>query len=232
MIGAGIIATALVVGLLIAVTVATDDSNTGDGIDFAEDVGGQSPDLAPEMFDGFGLGDRGAPLTLTVFEDFQCPFCIRYSAIIEPVIIKEFVASGRLRLEFRNFPILGPESGSAAVASVCAARENRFWDYAAAVFGLQAAAGQMTDEQLNVGRLDDGTLTGIARDLGLDGDAFESCMASGGALAEVQAHIDEAAAFNVPGTSSFVLNGAPISRPPSDAAGLRDFLDEQLATLE
>ena len=97
---------------------------TGGAVDSGEKIGQDHRDLPPELVDGFALGNPDTPLLLTVFEDFQCPFCIRFATTVEPVLIEEFIATGQLRLEFRNFPILGPESGTAAAGSVCAARET------------------------------------------------------------------------------------------------------------
>ena len=44
--------------------------------------------------------------TLTVYADFQCPACIWYNKnIITPVILKEFVDTGKLTISYKQFPL-------------------------------------------------------------------------------------------------------------------------------
>src|SRR3989304_1703333 len=63
-----------------------------------------------ELADGRALGRSDAPATLDVWEDYQCPGCAVYSTAMEPRLIREYVAPGRLRIVFRDFAFLGQES--------------------------------------------------------------------------------------------------------------------------
>ena len=107
----------------------------GAGLDaFAIQIDASARSLSAQRQDGLSLGSASAPLELEVFEDFQCPYCIRFTATVEPVIVDEFVATGKVRLVFRNNPILGLESELAARATVCAAEQGHGWDFALALF--------------------------------------------------------------------------------------------------
>ena len=52
-----------------------------------------TPATLPDA-DGLSLGDPNAPVTIDVFEDFQCPACKSFTENIEPLVIENLVASG------------------------------------------------------------------------------------------------------------------------------------------
>jgi protein-disulfide isomerase len=189
-------------------------------------------DFPADLADGYALGRADAPLSLTMYEDFQCPFCLRYTAVIEPALVEEYVAAGDLRIEFQNFPILGPESLNAGIAAECAAQQDRFWDLHHELFLLQAEAGQLTNEQLQVGRFSDEALRTIAEGLALDMPAYDVCYSDPATLATVQDMAGRARELGLTGTPGFVLNGTALPGAPANLEGWRLFLDTQLAGAE
>jgi protein-disulfide isomerase len=121
----------------------------------------QAIEYPEDVADGLALGNADAPATLEVFEDFQCPFCLRFTAQWEDLLM-EYVEAGNLRLLFRNFPILGEESVYAAAAAVCAGEQDAFWEYHRTLFLVQAEAGQHEEERINVGRFNPNALADYA----------------------------------------------------------------------
>ena len=183
-----------------------------------------------DMASGKFVGNEDAPITLTTFEDFQCPFCLQYTAEDEPELIEEFVKTGEVRLEFKHLPILGTESLRAAKAAVCMAEQDKFWEFQNRLFLTQAEADQFNDEQIDVGRFSDENLRQYAIDLGADGTAYDACFASQATLDTVQADISEATSFGIQGTPGFAVNGRPLgSGAPSDIEGWRTLFDQVLA---
>ena len=77
---------------------------------------------------GIVLGDAKAKLTITEYADLQCPACRRFAREELPKLL-EVVRSGEAKLEVRPFPILGVDSKTAAVASLIAARERRYFEF-------------------------------------------------------------------------------------------------------
>lgn len=75
------------------------------------------------------LGAEDAPFHVMEFADFQCPYC----ASLALSSIRQFkhtqVPAGQIRLEYRHYPFLGPESRNSAMAAECAAEQDRFWEY-------------------------------------------------------------------------------------------------------
>ncbi|HEX6302689.1 MAG TPA: thioredoxin domain-containing protein, partial [Anaerolineales bacterium] len=87
---------------------------------------GEIVQITPEsrpMADGRALGEAEAPVTIEVFEDFQCPACKTFTEDIEPLVIENYVSGGQVRYVFRHFPFLddqaaGSESDQPASASM------------------------------------------------------------------------------------------------------------------
>jgi len=190
----------------------------------------QKHEAPPDLIDGFSLGKKDASVTLAVFEDFQCPHCLRYTALFEPAIVDEYVKAGKVRVEFHQLPILGDESVQAATASWCAGQQGQFWSYHRKLFLLQAEADQLTAEKIGVGRFSAASLKAVAAGLGVDPVQFDACYGGDAAMEAVRADVRQAQALGLRGTPSFVLNGKPLaSGSPATIAGWRKLLDDALA---
>jgi len=214
-------------GVIIFLALTSGDEGTSKVEDLAE----AHANFPNEMADGLSVGSEDSPLQITMYEDFQCPFCLRFTVEDEPIIIEEYVKSGRVRLTFMSNPILGAESVLAAKGGICAAEQNRFWDYQNRLFTIQAEAGQIPNERLNVGRFTEPELSKVAADLGMDQAAFEACQGNPDSLEEVDEQRANALALGLGGTPAFVFNGQP-RQGPSGAQAWRDLLDDFLAELE
>jgi protein-disulfide isomerase len=190
-------------------------------------AGGPFSSVPADLADGFALGKKDAPLTLVLYEDFQCPFCLRFTQLYDRMLVEEYVQPGKLRLEFRNLPILGAESVAAARGATCAAAQNGFWAYHHRLFEEQLKAGQLTKEQVNVGRFSAGALRTFAGESGLDAAAWQACFEGEGSLQAVQDAAREASGLGLRSTPSLILNGKPLTIPPS-AAAFRGALDDAL----
>lgn len=124
------------------------------------------------------LGSASAPVTMTVWSDFQCPACRVLAEAVEPRLVTEYVATGKLRIEYRDLIVIGPESVDAAVAARCAGEQDRFWDFHGVLYANQSAE--------NSGGLSRERFLAISDRLGLDRPAFEECLAGGHLAARVQ----------------------------------------------
>jgi protein-disulfide isomerase len=78
--------------------------------------------------DGIALGDPDAPVTLVEFADLQCPFCRDFALETLPLVVRDYVRAGKVRLEFQTLAFLGPDSERAARAVAGAAAQDRLWD--------------------------------------------------------------------------------------------------------
>ncbi len=151
--------------------------------------------------DAAALGEVDAPVVMINYSEFQCPFCGKFARDTKPELMK-YVEDGTMRIEWRHFPYLGPESITSAKASWAAGEQGRFWEYHDAMFADQ--------QPPNSGKLTDEYLLDKAREIGLDVERFEEDMTSKTAADEVQADFDEGQEIGVTGTPAFLVNGRPI----------------------
>jgi protein-disulfide isomerase len=224
----------LLIGLLVVAAIASlafvvVRNGGGDG-KYTSELTSARTALPTDMQNGFKLGKDDAPVKLTSYEDFQCPFCLGYTATEEPPIIENYVKTGKVQLIYQNLPILGTESVNAAKGGVCAAAQNKFWEWHSELFTIQAKASQATDEKRDVGRFADAQLKQIARNLGLDGPKFDSCYDDAATTSTVQDQLRKATSLGFRSTPSFTINDLPFgSGAPATYAGWVQVLDQAVA---
>lgn len=162
--------------------------------------------------DGLSLGDADAPVTIQIFEDFQCPACRRFTESTEPLIIENLVATGKARYEFHHYPFLDGngvgaigESDQAANAAMCANEQDKFWEMHSILFANWNGENQ--------GAFSNRRLQAMAESLGLDMDAFNSCFNENPHEEEIQADFDLGQQMGVSGTPTVFVNGQRVGQP-------------------
>jgi uncharacterized membrane protein len=147
------------------------------------------------------LGPANAPVTMVVFNDFQCPGCRQLAQTI-PGLASKF--EDTLHIAFKHFPLdstcnslvkkeLHPRACEAARAAEAAREQGKFWAFHEALFKPRSE-GKMT-------------LRSLVEHLGLNLDRFETYRRGDTALAKVQADVDLGIRLGVDGTPSVFING-------------------------
>jgi protein-disulfide isomerase len=97
---------------------------------------------------GNTLGSPKAPVTLQEYADLQCPFCRDYTLNVMPTLINNYVRPGKLRIEFHNFNIIGPDSIKASKMAQAAGLQNRLWNFIDLFYRNQQTenSGYVTDQ--------------------------------------------------------------------------------------
>jgi len=150
--------------------------------------------LSPPLEDLDHLrGERGAPLELVMFGDFQCPFCLGAQSVLRRV--RERLGE-RLLFGFRHLPIpeRHPLAPLAAEASEAAAAQGQFWEYHDALFAAQP-------------KLSPETIFAVGKDLGLDAERMRSEVDAGTYRERVARDHASAEASGATGTPTFFVNG-------------------------
>ncbi|MCV0404548.1 MAG: DsbA family protein, partial [Chloroflexi bacterium] len=185
-----------------------------------------SPEAATQSIDvatGVTVGDPNAPVTMHIYSDFQCHFCLQFHDDTLPQIIDDFVRDGQLKLVYHDFPRLGTdtsiadpnnpevelrdgnnESSAAAQAAMCAGEQDKYLEMSDKLYGNQRGVQQ--------GAFDRNKLDRFAEDLDLDTDAFGECMDSGRYIPALAASVSQGQANGVTATPMFILdngNGEP-----------------------
>ncbi len=116
------------------------------------------------------LGDPNAPITMIEFGDYQCTFCSKFFHETENSIITNYVKTGKVKLLFKDYIILGQDSINAANAAHCANDQKSFWQYHSMLYNNWD--GEDTG-WANLAHLHE-----FANTLGLDMDVFSACMSN------------------------------------------------------
>ena len=149
--------------------------------------------------DGFAIGRADAPVTIDLYEDFQCPACRSWASGVFPRLAQNELANGTVRIVFHDMAFLGSESIDAGLAAYAAAEQGRFWDMWATIYVNQGHE--------NSGAFSRERLIAMAQGLELDIARFESDWASTAAKAALETSQAEAAAAGVSSTPTVIVDG-------------------------
>lgn len=166
---------------------------------------GGSALVALEVDDDVILGNPDAKVTLIEFSDFQCSFCGKFFTEVEPLLRKEYIETGKVRMIYKDFAFLGPESSAAGEAAECAKDQGKYWEYHDALFNKEVADGLE-----NNGNLSSSALKALASDIGLDRGQFDSCVDSRKYKSEVEKDYKDGQAIGVRATPTLFINGQKI----------------------
>jgi protein-disulfide isomerase len=185
----------VVVVVLIVVNTSSSDDGGDTSLEGAAEVSRQLQGI-PQ--DGMVLGDPDAPVELVEFGDLQCPVCAGYAEEILPAIIENQVKRGEVKIDFRNFTIIGPQSLDAGAAAIAAGNQGRGWNFVELFYRNQGGE--------NSGFADDAFLEAVAEGAGVkDLDKWNEDRVL--ARAEVEETSAEAQQLGLQGTPSFAVNG-------------------------
>jgi protein-disulfide isomerase len=136
-------------------------------------------------------GPADAPVVITEFSDFQCPYCRDAQPIVKQLLIEY---AGRIRVDFKYLPLpIHPLALAAAESAYCAAKQNAFWKFHDRLFEAQTLTQvfvRQLPEQLN-----------------LDSETFQRCLVAPETQASISRDSAEARRLGVNATPSFVVNG-------------------------
>ncbi|SRR6266481_6455958 len=155
------------------------------------------------------LGDPKSPITYADYGDYQCPFCGRYFSETESAVISQYVNTGKVKMVFRDFAFLGPESLAAANAAQCANDQGKLWPYHDELYtakGTDFAKG---------GGENDGFFTralflGFAKKLNLDMPKFTNCVDQNQDAGIVAQEKADATSLGVNATPTFYIDGTQV----------------------
>ena len=198
-----LIAAAVGAALLVAVGLVLVQSMTsGSGKPDAKNL--QYVDVAKQQFAGLPssggvVGFADAPVRIVEYGDLRCPNCRAFDAQVMPDVITNLVRTHKVRIDFRAWSILGPNSDVAARAAYAAAKQNRLWLFATITYFNQG------DE--TVDWFDDATARALATASGMNVAQFDRDRASSAASAAVKSVDTDARGLNLSGTPSVFVQG-------------------------
>jgi protein-disulfide isomerase len=171
--------------------------------------------LQPKIRDDEAIrGEKGAPITLVEYSDFECPFCSRgFETVMD--LMKEF--NGKIRFVYKHLPLSFHQQ--AMIASQY---------YEALRMQSHDLAFKFHDEiYKNQKKLRNGEafLKETAKKVGANMDKLAKDHKSQEVIDRIQADLEEAASFGMQGTPGFLINGIPV-RGAYPAAHFKDIVKE------
>lgn len=148
------------------------------------------------------LGRKDAPVTFIEYGDFQCPFCGRLFSQVKPNLVKDYINQGKVKMIYRNFAFLGPESFAAAEAAECAKEQDGFWAYHDLLF-----EEEIKDGRENNGNLNREFFIKLAERAGLSKSKFITCLDSKKYSDKIIKDSDQARRDGVNSTPTVFING-------------------------
>ncbi len=190
-----IIGALVVIVVAIVVLVIVNNNTNAAGAAFSPNP------PAPAPLDNCGTatcGNANAPVTVDVYADFQCPYCMQFEPVLEQ-LGPDYVNTGKVKIVFHNFSFIGAESDAAAQAAMCAGDQNKFWMFANDLYKHQGAE--------NSGVFSSDNLKKLAAAARLDATKFNQCFDSGKYAGAVQQQTAEGRQKSVQSTPTFFVNG-------------------------
>jgi protein-disulfide isomerase len=137
-------------------------------------------------------GAVNAPVTITIFSDFQCPYCARLLPTLEKVLE---TYPQQVRLVFKQFPLsMHKFAQPAAIASIAARNQGKFWPLHDQLFA-------------NFDGLSDAKIRELAKGVGLDMARYDKDFANPALQQEIAADIQLGLQSGVRGTPAVFING-------------------------
>lgn len=158
-------------------------------------------------------GPADAPVTLTVFSDFQCPYCSRLLPFVDEVLAKN---PGKVRVVFKQFPLrMHNMAQPAALASLAAREQGKFWPMHDKLF---ANSSQLSEEKIRA----------LAEELGLDMARFDKDRTAQKLRDEVLRDQGLGQQVGVQGTPTVFINGKLLR--DRSIPGVQAIIDREVAS--
>ncbi|MBI2112860.1 thioredoxin domain-containing protein, partial [Candidatus Woesearchaeota archaeon] len=124
--------------------------------------------LPPNSLNDHFKGDLNAPVTIIEYGDYECPFCKQFHQQTLPLIEKEYIQTGKVKLIFKHFPLaeIHKNAQKASEAAECASNQGKFWEYHNLLFE-------------NTNNLDEDSLNNFADKTNLNLQEFSDCLKGG-----------------------------------------------------
>lgn len=138
-------------------------------------------------------GREDAPVVITVFSDFQCPYCAKIGPILEQALKNN---PDDVKVVFKNLPLtrIHKFAMNAALSAMAAGEQGKFWEFHDKLF----AAGRSLNDQ----KIDE-----IASQIGLDKEQFDKDKKAEKIKNAIARDMKDAATAKVRGTPAVFVNG-------------------------
>ncbi len=143
-------------------------------------------------------GNPAAPVTVFEMADFQCPVCSRFVLEEFSALEREYIATGKVKWVFVNFPLpMHPNAEPAAELAMCAAKQNRFWAMHDLLYRHQDSWADLQQPGVY--------FMGLADSAGTDRAQMVQCLRSGATRDLVKSDAEGSTRSGATGTPNFYI---------------------------
>jgi protein-disulfide isomerase len=168
-------------------------------------------------FRGYLKGSPDAPVEITEFADYQCPFCQTFATLQMPTIEERLIQTGRLRWRYRDFPLQQHSFARlAAHSAACADEQGKYWEQHNRIYEGQADWAAARDAGPVFRR--------YAQAGGLDLGRYDACMKAGKYAGRIQASLNEGLQVGVNSTPTLLV-GDRLYRGRFDSDAITKLVD-------
>ena len=167
------------------------------------------------------MGNPSAAVWLVMASDFQCPACKYWHDTQASEIMRDYVATGKVRFAYINFPLdhLHAHARAASEVAMCAAAQGKFWDIHDRLFAKQEEWAAATDPSP--------LFLQLATASGVDTAAWNKCLADDVMVPVVDGDRARGRAGGVDQTPYFFIGDRKVGGA-IPAARLRPILDSAI----
>jgi protein-disulfide isomerase len=152
-------------------------------------------------------GSPKAPVTMIEYASMTCPHCAAFQKDVIPLLNKDYVDTGKVKVIFREYPLDGAARMASAVARCLSG--DQYFSFIDLLFKNQMnwikdfdGNGQLTKEDVLEG------LTQMGRIAGMPADKVKACSEDPKNLALVDGNwMEGQTKYNVNSTPTFIING-------------------------
>ncbi len=157
--------------------------------------------IAPTDFDGITDGNPNADTTIVEFGCFTCPYTKQAEAAVEVLLERH---GEDINYVFKPFPLPNHENSyNAAIAVLCANRQDKSWELRRRIFEKQEQCSQEGEV----------VIKDLAREAGLDMEEFNRCYDNMETAEELDRYIQQGKDAHIYATPTFFVNGKPLIGP-------------------
>lgn len=168
-------------------------------------------------FRGYIKGSADAPVEITEYADYQCPFCQTFATLQMPTIEERLIKTGRVRWRYRDFPLQQHSFARlAAHSAACADEQGKYWDQHDRIYVGQSEWAGARDAGAAFG--------GYAKEAGVDLGRYDACMKAGKYAGRIQASYNEGMQLGV-GSTPTLLVGDRLYRGRFDSDAITKLVD-------
>jgi protein-disulfide isomerase len=157
-------------------------------------------------------GNAQGDVTLVEFFDYNCPYCRQVAPIMEQAVADD----PQLRIVYKEFPILGPDSMFAARAALAADRQGKYGEFHKALYAVKT-------------RVTEAVVLKVAAEIGLDAARLKSDMQQPEIEGSIGRNAELAQTLKITGTPGFVV-GDQIFPGATDLETMKKLIERARAT--